>query len=111
MNIVNQLLIPLLLTVILECSVASIYFIKKEEYKYIILVNIMTNVPLNILGYFINQISDKTIIWIIVIVLELIIFYVEALYLGKKIKLKNKYLFSLSLNGVSFLTGYIVSLL
>ena len=111
MNVVNQLLVPLLLTIILECLVATFYDIKKEEYKYIIIINIITNLSLNMLGYFINQIDNQIIILSIVLVLEVLIFYIEALYFGKKIKLKNKYLFSLSLNGVSFLTGLIVSLL
>ncbi len=111
MNIVNQLLLPLLYTIILECSVASVYHIKKEEYKYVIIINIITNISLNTLGYFINQISNPIILWSIVILLEVIIFYIEALYFSKKIEVKNKYLFSLSLNGVSFLTGLLASLL
>ncbi len=111
MNVINQLLIPLLLTIALECSVASIFDIKKEEYKYVIIINIITNLSLNTLGYFINMIDNRIIHWSIVLVLETLIFYIEALYFGKKIKLKNKYIFSLSLNGVSFLTGLIASLL
>ncbi len=95
MNVVNQLLVPLVLTIILESSVASIYHVELKEYKYVILINIMTNVPLNILGYFINQIDNQTIILSIVLVLEVLIFYIEALYFGRKIKVKNKYLFSL----------------
>lgn len=111
MNVVNQLLLPLFYTLILECSVASIFDIKKEEYKYVIIINTITNLSLNTLGYFINQISNPIILWNIVLLLEVLIFYIEALYFGKRIKLKNKYIFSLSLNAVSFLTGLIVSLL
>ena len=111
MNIVNQLLVPLFLTIVIECSVASIYQIKKEEYKYIVIINILTNLSLNTLGYFINQINNSYVIIIIVILLEILIFYIEALYFGKRIKIDNKYMFSLSLNAASFLTGCIISLL
>lgn len=106
--IVN-ILIACILTMIIEISVATCFHIKKSDYKYVIIINIITNLTINVIYYFIRQFDVEWLNIISVIVLELLVFYFEGLFFSKKISLKcNSYLFSLCLNLTSFLLGLLI---
>ena len=82
---------------------------KKYEYKFIIIINIITNLILNGFYHLILLLNNNVITICYIIIGEIIVFYVEALYYSRHIDLKiNKYYFSLLLNGVSFMIGLIV---
>ncbi len=109
-NIVAGILLSCIITIGIECSVASILLLKKNEYKYIVIINIITNIILNVLYHLVILLNSNLFNVIYIVIGEIIVFYVEALYYKKCLNLKiNNYLFSLLLNSVSFLTGIIIS--
>ena len=84
---------------------------KKNEYKYVVIINIITNIILNVIYNIVLLLNNNIINNIYIIIGEIVVCYVEALYYAKYLNLKiNKYIFSILLNSVSFLTGVIISL-
>ena len=109
-NIITSIILSCIITIGIECSVASIFLLKKNEYKYVVIINIITNIILNVIYHLVLLLNSNIIHNIYVIIGEIVVFYVEALYYKKCLNLKiNKFLFSLILNSVSFLTGIIIS--
>lgn len=109
-NIVAGILLSCIITIGIECSVASIFLLKKDEYKYIVIINIITNIILNVLYHLVILLNSNLFNVIYIVIGEIIVFYVESLYYKKHLNLNiNKFLFSLILNSVSFLTGIIIS--
>lgn len=110
-NIITSIILSCIITIGIECSVASIFLLKKIEYKYVVIINIITNIILNVIYHLVLLLNNNIINIVYVIIGEIVVFYVEALYYGKYLNLKvNKYLFSLLLNCVSFITGIIIHL-
>lgn len=112
LSIVGSIIISCIITVAVECSVASCFLIKKNEYKYVIIINIITNIIFNSLYHIVLLLSNNIINIIYILIGEIIIFIIEALYYAKHLNLKvNKYIFSLVLNNISFITGLVIYLI
>lgn len=108
-DILTGMIISCIMTVAIECAVASIFLLNKTEYKYIIKINVLTNIILNIVYHIILLLSNNIINIFSIIIGEIIVTYIEAIYYSKNIKFRlNKYLFSLLLNSISFTTGIII---
>ena len=110
-SIAKGIIISCLITIAVECSVASSFLIKKNEYKYVIIINIITNIVLNSLYHIILLFNNNIINILYILIGEIIIFFVEALYYSKHLNIKtNKYIFSLLLNSISFMVGLVIHL-
>ena len=110
-SIVKGIIISCLITIAVESAVASSFLIKKNEYKYVIIINIITNIVLNSLYHIILLFNNNIINILYILIGEIIIFFVEAVYYSKHLDIKtNKYIFSLLLNSISFMVGLIIHL-
>lgn len=110
-SIVKGIIISCLITIAVESAVSSSFLIKKNEYKYVIIINIITNVTLNSLYHIIILFNNNIINILYILIGEIIIFFVEAVYYSKHLDIKtNKYIFSLLLNSISFMVGLIIHL-
>ena len=108
---ITAIILSCIITIGIECSVASVFLLKKNEYKYVVIINIITNIILNVIYNIVLLLNNNIINNIYIIIGEIVVCYVEALYYAKYLNLKiNKYIFSILLNSVSFLTGVIISL-
>ncbi len=98
-----------LLTIILELIVI-LFFNKKVELKKIIIVSVFINIITNVLLNLILGCIDKMVIYILmVIILELVVLFGEAIAYNYFIKNKKlSYLLSLSCNACSFIIGSLV---
>lgn len=107
--ILFKILIALLLTIIIELSIAIILKINnKQDLINIIIINCITNLSLNIfviVTYF-NKIKIN------ILILELIIVFIEGLFYQKKIQYKriNPYFLSLLLNTISYTIGLLINI-
>lgn len=101
-----------ILTVIIEFI--ALWFIgerKKGILSYSILINLITNVPLNIFLYFYNY-KSELMYWLIVLLLELLIFFIEAILYKIVIKnTKKSFMYSFICNSYSFLIGLLILVL
>lgn len=112
--IFKMMIVRLVLTIIIEISVAQLFKVNsKKDILNILLVNVLTN-PLLVIGTFVIKLYyGQTIYNISLFLAEILVFVVEgAIY---KAVLQNKrvspYLLSLTLNLVSFLSGFILLIL
>lgn len=111
-SIVKGIIISCLITIVVELSVASSFLIKKNEYKYVIIINIITNILFNSLYHILLLLNSNIINIIYILIGEIIIFFIEAIYYSKHLGLKiNKYIFSLLLNSISFITGLVIHII
>mgnify|MGYP006873019760 CR=1 FL=1 len=101
------LLIALLLTILIELGVLLLMGERQKRVLWSsVVVNVLTNVPLN-LSLFYLEADDKT-----VIVGEIVVVVVEALwYYAFLQKLKKALVYSVLCNAVSFLSGLLLLLL
>lgn len=112
MEKLSNILVSYLLTCLIELITLIIIKVKdKKILNYSIIVNLLTNVPLNL---FIVNFNFKDIIqyFIIVIILELVIILIEGLLyyiLLKDIKKSLKY--SVILNVTSYIIGLVISII
>ena len=112
MELFRYLAVPLALTLIIE---ALVLFLLKERRKRAdilsIGMNVITNISLNLIGYFI-YIEQLWLYAIMIILLEVIIWILEGLgyYAGIKDK-KKAILYTLACNGMSFFLGTILQVL
>ncbi|MDE7385280.1 MAG: hypothetical protein K2M84_05935 [Anaeroplasmataceae bacterium] len=109
MEIFRYLAIPLILTLLIETLVLVI--LKERRKKVYILsigMNVITNVSLNLIGYYSN-IEELWLYFFMVILLEAIIWFIEGIgyYIGIKEKRKAT-LYTLTCNGMSFFLGTII---
>lgn len=110
---IESLIISLVLTIILESFLAILVNIKdRESLSTLIWINCLTN---PIVVYLTNMsrliINNTYITNLILIFLEIIVVFVEGYLFKKNLKnLKiNSYIFSIYLNGLSFLIGVLLS--
>ena len=101
------LLIALLLTILIELGVLLLMGERQKRILWLsVVVNVLTNVPLN-LSLFYLEADDMT-----VIVGELVVVIVEALwYYAALRKWKKAMVYSVLCNAISFLSGLLLLLL
>ena len=101
------LLIALLLTILIELGVLLLMGERQKRILWLsVVVNVLTNVPLN-LSLFYLEADDMT-----VIVGELVVVVVEALwYYAALRKWKKSLIYSVLCNAISFLSGLLFLLL
>ena len=93
----------LIITLLLELFVA--YVIKFKNYKHVILINIISNLLLQLFIFFLNNYLSVLIIG------EIIVFLIEYLYykiLIKRISTKKIFLYTLISNFITFICTFIV---
>ena len=110
-NLIN-ILFACIATVLIELSLSTIFIRNIKEFKYVAIINVLTNIPLNVMYLIINCFTNSIIInYSYIFVGELIVFLVEGYYYKKHLNVKiNSYLLSLLLNVISFTFGLIISL-
>ncbi len=103
----KELIIPLVLTILIEGTLILIIKRKLLFVLYSIIINIITNLTLNLIV--INFVNSKLWIYILVVsILEIIILFTEALMYNITIKkYKKALLLSLILNVTSISFGFL----
>ena len=107
MMILIKIILALILTIIIETLFAYIINIRdKNDILYIIEINTITNVLLNMIILFFRPIN------IFIVILEIIIIIIEALFHKKKLHNNriNPYLLSIILNILSYSIGLLLSI-
>lgn len=104
---IDILLFALLPTIIIELAVLR--FLRERRKKVLlgsVVMNILTNIPLNILAYYILQ--DL----LLLLIFEVVVIILEALGYAILIRQwKQVFIYSFLCNSISFLTGLLVYLL
>ena len=102
----SNILISLFLTLLIELSISLLLDIKGNDLVKITIINISTNVPLNIIILLLYKVIDyKIVFYLIVPIFEIIIIIIEGTYFKKlKNSILTPYKLSLLLNGFSY--GY-----
>lgn len=109
MNIIYSLI----LTLIIELTISFALGIKKCDLLRILIINILTNVPLNILVSLLNNYIDYNIIYYVMVpLLEIVVVFIESNYYKKldNTVISNLKL-SILLNSFSYGYGIILTLL
>ena len=103
----NMLVKPLIITLILETAAALIIGIRKaDELLRLALINIITNLSINLFLIFWKLYHPVNTVLTVIIILELAVVVSEWLLIRKAIKsVKHPFLISLYLNVVSFAGG------
>ncbi|MDE5855727.1 MAG: hypothetical protein K2H06_01635, partial [Anaeroplasmataceae bacterium] len=108
----RYLAVPLTLTLLIETLV--LYLLKERRKRVYILsigMNLITNISLNLIGYYVI-VEQLWLYFIMVVLLEAVIWIIEGLgyYVGIKDK-KKAILYTLCCNGMSFFFGTILQVL
>ena len=100
----NSILESLLLTLLIELIISLVLGIRGKDLLKITLINILTNVPLNILVSILYIYMNNTIVfYVIVPILEVFIVLIEGTYFKKLNKsIIGPYKLSILLNGFSY---------
>ena len=103
---VSKILLSLVLTLIIELTISIVLGIRGKDILRIIFINIMTNVPLNIIVNLLYMRFDPNIIFYCVVpILEILVFIIEGRYFKKlDNSIINPYKLSFLLNIFSY--GY-----
>ena len=102
----TKILLSLFLTLLIELTIAIVLGIRNKYLLRITFINILTNVPLNIIVLLLYSVIDNNIVFFgIVPILELIVFTVEGIYFKRlNNSIISPYKLSILLNGFSY--GY-----
>ena len=100
----SKILESLILTLIIELIIAIVLGIRGKDLLKITFINILTNVPLNIIVLLLYSVIDTRIVfYLIVPVLEVFVVLIEGTYFKRLNKsIINPYKLSLLLNGFSY---------
>ena len=100
----NNILESLLLTLLIELIISLVLGIRGKDLLRITLINILTNVPLNIIVSILYiYMNNNIVFYVIVPILEVFIVFVEGLYFKKLNKnIIGPYKLSLLLNEFSY---------
>ena len=100
----NSILRSLILTLIIELVIAIVLGIKGKDLLKITFINILTNVPLNIITLLLySVINEKLVFYLIVPIIEVFIVLIEGKHFKRLDKsIINPYKLSLLLNGFSY---------
>ena len=109
----HNILLALILTLLIELSISIVLGIRNKDLVRITIINILTNVPLNILIYLINGYINHFILNIVLIpIFEVIVILVEGMYYKKlNNSVIGKYKLSLLLNSLSYGCGILMTIL
>ncbi len=108
------LLVRILLTIAIELAIALLFgFRQKRQFRFIVLVNIVTQVALNLTLHIINYRSGPLAFVMFYILLELVVFLIEAAlytqHLGsygtERVPGWKPWVYALVANGASFAAG------
>ena len=111
---IGHFLISLLLTIIIEICVAlCLNIIEARDLKRIIWINCITNSSINVIVYSLSSVFSYSILYYLIVpILEVVVFIVEGYYYRKTIQSKiNPFLLSFILNTVSYGCGLIYTIL
>ena len=102
----SNILISLLLTLIIELTISIVLGIRGKDILRILFINIITNVPLNIIVYLLYLVLDyKIVFYIIIPILEIVVVLLEGIYFKRLNKsILSPYKLSILLNIFSY--GY-----
>lgn len=102
----SKIILSLLLTLFIELTISLVLGIRGKDLLRITFINIVTNVTLNIIVCLLYLVMNNYIVfYVIVPILEIIVFLVEGTYFKKlKNSIISPYKLSLLLNGFSY--GY-----
>lgn len=103
---VSKILLSLVLTLIIELTISIVLGIRGKDILRIIFINVMTNVPLNIIVNLLYMwFNPNVIFYFIVPILEILVFLIEGKYFKKlNNSIINPYKLSILLNAFSY--GY-----
>ena len=103
---VSRIILSLVLTLIIELIISIVLGIRGKDLLRITFINILTNVPLNIIVLLLYSVMNNNIVfYIIVPILEIFVFLIEGTYFKKLNKsIISPYKLSILLNGFSY--GY-----
>ena len=106
MEIVNVILIPLIATIFIELGVLRLLGEKSRRVLWSsVVVNILTNVPLNVWVH-----SLPSIDWMDILAGETVVVVVETLWYYYFVRsLKQSFVYAFLCNAISFLTGLLVT--
>jgi len=108
---INSMIVSLLLTLIIEIIISYILGIRcKNDFIIIICVNIITNPIVVFTANCVRLLNNKLIYDIVVLILEIVAFFVEGFLFKEYLNYKEKkpFLISLFNNGISFLLGVVI---
>ena len=97
-----NIVVPLLLTIVIELLCLIIMKANKKVLLWSIIINIITNLTLNLIIYFSNFSTTIYIIYVIVSEITIVVLEMLAYYLIIK-DLKKAFIYSLICNSSSFL--------
>ena len=102
----SSILLSLVLTLIIELTISLVLGIRGKDLLRITFINILTNVPLNIIVLLLYKVMNVNIVfYVIVPILEVFIILIEGTYFKKLNKsIISPYKLSILLNGFSY--GY-----
>ena len=111
-----SLLLALSITLVIETVLAFVLGVRsKHDFLCVLLINVITNVTLNVILLPIEYAlkDNKIAVTLIVIALEVVVVICEYLFYKKKLEYKDVHplLLSIILNGASFSLGIMVSYL
>ena len=103
---VSKIILSLILTLLIELTISILLGIRGKDILKITLINLLTNVPLNIIVLILYSfMNDNIVFYLIVPLLEIIVFLIEGTYFKKlRESIISPYRLSLLLNGFSY--GY-----
>ena len=104
---VINIILSLILTLILELSISLILGIRGKDLLKIAFINVLTNVPLNIVTNLLNLVIDEDIVFYVIIpLLEVLVVIIEGNYFKKlKNSILSPFKLALFLNILSY--GYV----
>lgn len=108
--LVAEILGAFALTVLIEFLVGLCFGMK--PFRYILIANLITNIPMNIVLLLLNSVADGIGYWIALVVLELIVVLVEFLFWRKKYKDRRTWyvlLFAVAANVASLAAGLLLN--
>jgi hypothetical protein len=98
----EEILIPLIATIVIELGVLRFLGEKSRRVLWSsVVVNILTNVPLNVCAHCLPSID-----WVYILIGETVVVVVETLWYYYFVRsLKQSFVYSFLCNAISFLTG------
>ena len=105
--------LPCILTVIIELIVFALFSYAKKGYfiRLLIFTNIFTNISLNFIFYFLIERIYNNFIYLILIILEMLVVFIEYKIYAATEKSSEKLLgTTITANVLSFILGYFIFL-
>ena len=109
MTIISSLIVSFILTLVIEYIIIKLIFFKKQVFKPVLLVNLLTN-PLIVYIYNMMSLFNFVYINIAVIIMEILVVIVEGIVYKYLLDLsfKKAFLVAFIANATSFLIGLFI---